>query len=145
MTRPIPPHILGRLETLPERVSDLVWQWAEKTPSAPAMLEDDIRWTFAEQARAVRQAWRVAPVVRTSSMRRMGRSRTAGGSRTRVTLVNETRELARVEGESVKVMRLSAEAASEASHPSRGPSRAHDREIPRTADRHRRVRPKGSN
>jgi len=56
MTRPIPPHVIGRLETLPERVSDLAWHWAEATPTAPAMLEGDIRWTFAEQAAAVRHA-----------------------------------------------------------------------------------------
>jgi acyl-CoA synthetase (AMP-forming)/AMP-acid ligase II len=77
MTRSIPPHILGRLESLPERVSDLVWHWEKQTPDALAMLDGDNRWTFAEQAMAVRQ---MMEILRQHDVR----------SGDRVMLVNET-------------------------------------------------------
>jgi long-chain acyl-CoA synthetase len=52
----IPPRVRGRLETLPRRLSDLVWQWAERTPEAPALIDGETRWTYRQFADAVRHA-----------------------------------------------------------------------------------------
>lgn len=56
----IPPsvaqHILDRMQDLPERVSDLVWRWEKRAPDAPALVDGDIRWSFRDQAEAVRAA-----------------------------------------------------------------------------------------
>jgi long-chain acyl-CoA synthetase len=53
---PVAQHILDRMQDLPERLSDLVWRWEEKAPAAPALIDGDISWSFAEQANAVRAA-----------------------------------------------------------------------------------------
>lgn len=52
----LPPHLAGRMETLPERLSDLVWQWEKRAPDARALIEDGINWTYADLANAVRAA-----------------------------------------------------------------------------------------
>lgn len=56
MSRSIPAHIVGRLESLPNRLSDLVWEWEKRAPSAPALVDGDISWSYAELADAVRRA-----------------------------------------------------------------------------------------
>lgn len=43
-----------RLANLPDRISDLVWQWAARTPHAPALIDGEHRWTYAELATSVR-------------------------------------------------------------------------------------------
>jgi long-chain acyl-CoA synthetase len=53
---PVAQHIIDRMRDLPERLSDLVWYWENQAPQAPALIDDDISWTFAEQAVAVRAA-----------------------------------------------------------------------------------------
>lgn len=53
---PVPRHVLGRMQTLPERLSDLAWQWEAEAPQAPALVDGDLRWTFAAQAAAIRSA-----------------------------------------------------------------------------------------
>ena len=56
MSAAIPERVRGRLETLPRRLSDLAWQWEERTPGAPALIEGETRWTYRDLAHAVRQA-----------------------------------------------------------------------------------------
>nr|WP_298689815.1 class I adenylate-forming enzyme family protein [uncultured Dongia sp.] len=56
MMAAVPPHLAGRLESLPERISDLLWSWEKQTPSAPALIEDDLCWSYADLATAVWQA-----------------------------------------------------------------------------------------
>jgi long-chain acyl-CoA synthetase len=51
---PVAQHIVDRMQDLPERMSDLVWRWEKQAPQAPALIDGDIRWSFAEQAKAVR-------------------------------------------------------------------------------------------
>src|SRR5690349_9270201 len=53
---PVPQHIIDRMKDLPERISDLVWLWEKRAPAAPALLDGEITWSFAEQADAVREA-----------------------------------------------------------------------------------------
>lgn len=53
---PVAQHILDRMQNLPERLSDLVWRWEKEAPSAPALIDGDVSWSFAEQAVAVRAA-----------------------------------------------------------------------------------------
>lgn len=50
----VPPHIVGRLERLPRRLSDLVWDWEIRAPAAPALIDGEIRWSYTEFAAAVR-------------------------------------------------------------------------------------------
>jgi acyl-CoA synthetase (AMP-forming)/AMP-acid ligase II len=49
-------HVLDRIHDLPDRLSDLAWRWEERAPQAPALIDGDVRWSFAEQAAAVRAA-----------------------------------------------------------------------------------------
>ena len=56
MAPPVPQHVLDRIHDLPERISDLVWRWEARTPTAVAMVDGDIRWSFADLAEAVREA-----------------------------------------------------------------------------------------
>jgi acyl-CoA synthetase (AMP-forming)/AMP-acid ligase II len=52
----VPERIIGRLETLPRRLSDLVWQWDSRTPNAPAMIDGAVRWSYRDLAAAVRHS-----------------------------------------------------------------------------------------
>jgi acyl-CoA synthetase (AMP-forming)/AMP-acid ligase II len=45
-----------RLRRLPDRVSDLVWEWAQWKPQALALIDGENHWTFAELRAAVRSA-----------------------------------------------------------------------------------------
>ena len=56
MIPPVAQHVLDRMRDLPERLSDLVWRWEGRAPDAPALIDGDIRWSFAELADAVRAA-----------------------------------------------------------------------------------------
>ena len=56
MPPPVPVHVTVRMQDLPERISDLVWRWEERRPDAPALIDGDIRWRFADLAAAVRGA-----------------------------------------------------------------------------------------
>jgi long-chain acyl-CoA synthetase len=56
MIPPVPQHVIDRMQDLPERLSDLVWRWEKRAPQAPALIDGEIRWTFADQAEAVRGA-----------------------------------------------------------------------------------------
>jgi acyl-CoA synthetase (AMP-forming)/AMP-acid ligase II len=58
MTRPDPdPSVI--LAALPKRIHDPVFAWAERSPSAPALLDEAGAWDFAGFAQAIRQgaAW----------------------------------------------------------------------------------------
>lgn len=55
MSASIPARVAGRLETLPRRLSDLVWQWEERAPEAPALIDGEVSWTYREFAAAVRR------------------------------------------------------------------------------------------
>lgn len=56
MILPVAQHVLDRMRDLPERLSDLVWRWEALAPDAPALIDGDICWTFADLAAAVRAA-----------------------------------------------------------------------------------------
>ncbi|RFA31375.1 long-chain fatty acid--CoA ligase [Alkalilimnicola ehrlichii] len=45
-----------RLAELPARISTHPLQWAERTPDAEALVDDEVRWTYADLAREVRAA-----------------------------------------------------------------------------------------
>jgi long-chain acyl-CoA synthetase len=45
-----------RLTSLPDRISDLVFEWAAWTPEASALIDGDNHWTYAEFATAVSSA-----------------------------------------------------------------------------------------
>ncbi|HEV8390524.1 MAG TPA: AMP-binding protein [Dongiaceae bacterium] len=49
-------HVLDRIHDLPDRSSDLVWRWEQRAPLAPALIDGDVRWSYAELAAAVRAA-----------------------------------------------------------------------------------------
>jgi long-chain acyl-CoA synthetase len=49
-------HILDRIHDLPDRLSDLVWRWEKRAPQALALVDGDIRWSYAELAAVVRAA-----------------------------------------------------------------------------------------
>jgi acyl-CoA synthetase (AMP-forming)/AMP-acid ligase II len=53
---PVAQRVLDRMRDLPERLSDLVWRWEKRAPDAPALIDGDIRWSFADLAAAVRAA-----------------------------------------------------------------------------------------
>lgn len=53
---PVSQHIIDRMKDLPERISDLVWLWEKRAPDAPALVDGEVKWSFAEQAEAVREA-----------------------------------------------------------------------------------------
>ncbi len=56
MIPPVAQHVLDRMRDLPARLSDLVWRWETRAPGAPAVIDGDISWTYAELASAVRAA-----------------------------------------------------------------------------------------
>lgn len=49
-------HVLDRMQDLPDRLSDLVWRWEEAAPHAPALIDNDVPWSYAVLADAVRAA-----------------------------------------------------------------------------------------
>ena len=44
------------LAELPPRLSHLLWQWERQSPQAPAMIQGDTTWTYAQLGQAVRAA-----------------------------------------------------------------------------------------
>jgi len=52
----VPQQVIDRMQDLPDRLSDLVWRWERRTPQAPALIDGDTRWTYADLAEAVRAA-----------------------------------------------------------------------------------------
>ena len=56
MIPPVAQHILDRFDDLPDRLSDLVWQWEKRAPQARALIDGDVRWSYGELAVAVRAA-----------------------------------------------------------------------------------------
>lgn len=54
--RPGPLQSAERLESLPNRISDFVFEWASWTPQAPALIDGEQHWTYAELAAAVEDA-----------------------------------------------------------------------------------------
>jgi acyl-CoA synthetase (AMP-forming)/AMP-acid ligase II len=56
VTAAIPARVAGRLDSLPDRISDLVWQRAARAPDAPALVDGDVSWSYGEFAAAVREA-----------------------------------------------------------------------------------------
>lgn len=54
--RPGPLQSAERLESLPDRISDFVFEWATWTPQAPALIDGEHHWTYADLALAVKDA-----------------------------------------------------------------------------------------
>ncbi len=52
----VPQQVIDRIDDLPERISDLVWRWEARSPAAVAVIDGDVRWSFADLAEAVREA-----------------------------------------------------------------------------------------
>ncbi|MGC1687424.1 MAG: AMP-binding protein [Candidatus Acidiferrales bacterium] len=54
------------LESLPERISDIVTSWADRTPDHPALVENSGTWSYRELASAITeiQAWLIQGGVR---------------------------------------------------------------------------------
>src|SRR5690625_2454524 len=45
-----------RLAELPERISTRPLRWAEETPDAEAIVDHEVRWTYADLAREIKAA-----------------------------------------------------------------------------------------